>query len=91
MGAGNRELDDLVSSLKSLRTSISVQSKSTLTKEEAADYLGLTVKSLLDLTHKKLIPYYKPNGKMIYFDKEELDEWIRRNRQTPVYERKSRQ
>lgn len=90
MGAGNRELDDLVSSLKSLRTSISVQSKSTLTKEEAADYLGLTVKSLLDLTHKKLIPYYKPNGKMIYFDKEELDEWIRRNRQTPVYERKSR-
>jgi hypothetical protein len=28
----------------------------------------------------KAIPYYKPNGKLCYFEREDLDKWIRRIR-----------
>lgn len=54
---------------------------------EAAQFLGLEVSGVRMLTHKKLIPYYKPNGKTMYFDPKELAEWQKRNRQAPVYEK----
>lgn len=28
------------------------------------------------MTHNREIPYYQPRGKMIYFNREEIDEWI---------------
>ena len=28
------------------------------------------------------IPHYKPEGKLIYFKRQELDEWMLRNRQS---------
>ncbi len=37
--------------------------KRMLTTEEAATFLGMTVDGLRGLTYKKLISYYKPNGK----------------------------
>lgn len=80
-------LQDIFNSLKNIELSISASSKSLLSTEETAAFLGITVKSLQDLTHRKLIPYYKPNGKMMYFDKRELIEWLHRNRQSPVYEK----
>lgn len=61
--------------------------KRMLTVSEAAEFLGLEVNGVRMLTHKKLIPYYKPNGKTIYFDPEELVAWQHRERQTPLYER----
>lgn len=50
--------------------------KQILTVKEAAKYLGQSVSSIYKLTSKKEIPFYVPNGKMIYFRREELDEWI---------------
>jgi hypothetical protein len=29
---------------------------------------------------RKEIPYYKPNGKYCFFDKDDLDKWLRRIR-----------
>ena len=63
-------------------------SKKMLTITEAAEFLGLEVSGVHMLTHKKLIPYYKPNGKTIYFDPKELVAWQKRGRQAPVYEAK---
>lgn len=61
--------------------------KEMLNIAEAANFLGLEVNGLRMLMHKKLIPYYKPNGKKLcYFDPQELKEWQKRNRQKPVYE-----
>lgn len=61
--------------------------KQMLTMSEAAEFLGLEVSGLRMLTHKKLIPYYKPNGKTCYFDPKELKKWQHRERQKPVYEK----
>jgi excisionase family DNA binding protein len=35
---------------------------------------------LYQLTCKNQIPHYKPGGKRIYFDKKDLDAYVRRNR-----------
>lgn len=29
------------------------------------------------MTHEGVIPFYKPNGKVVYFEKEELLKWMR--------------
>jgi excisionase family DNA binding protein len=55
--------------------------KSTLlTTAEAAEYLGFTKSYLHKLMMDKVIAYYKPNGKYCYFDKDDLDQWLHRNR-----------
>jgi hypothetical protein len=36
------------------------------------------------MTSDKTISFYKPNGKMIYFEKDVLDEWVRQNPTNPI-------
>jgi excisionase family DNA binding protein len=54
--------------------------KSALTVDEAAAYTGLAVSFLYKLTSTQEIPHYKPRGKMLYFNREELDAWLLGNR-----------
>lgn len=54
--------------------------KDVLTLEEASAYTGLSKSWLYKLTSTKQIPHYKPCGKLCYFDRGELDAWIRQNR-----------
>ncbi len=49
--------------------------KEILTFEEACLYLGRSASSMYKLTSGRLIPYYQPNGKLIYFKRTEVDEW----------------
>ena len=58
-----------------------------LTTEEAASFLGMTIDGLRGLTFKKLIPYYKPNGKNMYFDVDELISWQKKHHFEPIGER----
>lgn len=55
--------------------------KTMLTVPEAAEFLGMTVKGLRSLMHKHQIPYYKPNRKTVYFDPQELTEWMKQRKQ----------
>lgn len=47
-----------------------------LTTTEAAKYLGLKPSYLYKLMMRRAIPYYKPNGKLCFFSKADLDAWI---------------
>lgn len=47
--------------------------------EEASKFLNLSKSYLYKLTSGGLIPHYKPQGKMLYFEKAELEEWLRQN------------
>ena len=51
-----------------------------LTFKEACAYLGYAPSYLYKLTYRKVIPYYKPTGKMIFFSKNELNEWVYKSR-----------
>jgi excisionase family DNA binding protein len=54
--------------------------KPVLNFEQTVTYTGLKASYLYKLTSTGEIPYYKPNGKLIYFSREELDQWLMQNR-----------
>lgn len=54
-------------------------SKNVLSFEEASRFLNLSKSYLYKLTSGNLIPHYKPQGKMLYFEKAELEAWLRKN------------
>ena len=54
--------------------------KEVLTLEEAALFMGISKSSLYKMTHRHELPFFRPNGKLIYFEKTELLRWMRQNR-----------
>lgn len=54
--------------------------KNVLTVEDAAILLGLSPSTIYRWTMSKIIPHYKPNGKLVFFNKKELEDWMMRNR-----------
>ncbi len=54
--------------------------KAVLTSDEAAQYMGISKSYLYKLTMRGEIPHYKPMGKMCYFNRAELEEWLQSNR-----------
>lgn len=54
--------------------------KEVLTSDEAAKYMGVSKSYLYKLTMKQQIPHFKPMGKMCYFNRQELEQWLQSNR-----------
>ena len=54
--------------------------KEVLNLEEASLFLGISKSSLYKMTHRHELPFFRPNGKLIYFEKAELLKWMRQNR-----------
>jgi excisionase family DNA binding protein len=52
--------------------------KNVLNFEEAVEYTGMKASYLYKLTSAGKICHYKPFGKMIYFRREELEEFLTR-------------
>jgi excisionase family DNA binding protein len=53
--------------------------KNILSFDEASEFLSLSKSYLYKLTSSGQIPHYKPQGKMLYFEKSELENWLRQN------------
>jgi len=66
--------------LKQLLEKQNIYKKEYLTLEDAKEYLQLSASALYKLTSKKLIPYYVPNGKKLYFKRVELNLWIAKSK-----------
>ena len=62
------------------------QIKPVLTFDEACIYCGVSASNMYKHTSANRIAYYKPEGKLIYFKRHELDEWMLRNRQSTFEE-----
>ena len=54
--------------------------KEVLTSDEAAMYMGISKSYLYKLTMLRKIPHFKPMGKMCYFNRLELEQWLQSNR-----------
>ena len=72
-------LQDVIQKLDVLTNAV-LSNKQVLNVEEAAAFTGIAQSYLYKLTSKQLIPHFKPGGKMLYFDRSELEEWLRCNR-----------
>ncbi|MHB1105414.1 MAG: helix-turn-helix transcriptional regulator [Lutibacter sp.] len=54
--------------------------KEVLTFDEACDYTGISRSYLYKLTASGKIPHSKPNGKMLFFEKAKLVNWLLQNK-----------
>jgi excisionase family DNA binding protein len=70
---------------KLLETQQAMQ-KQVLNFNDTCIYLELSQSHLYKLTSTGSIPHYKPNGKKLYFKREELDTWLLRNRSNSIDE-----
>ena len=71
-----KRIDALENLLKKHPVNIDRQTGKPMTFKEACAYLGYAPSYLYKLTYKNIIPHHKPTGKMLYFFKDEIDEWI---------------
>lgn len=74
MTTENKEIADMITANTIFCT------KEVLTSEEAAKYMGISKSYLYKLTMKQQIPHFKPMGKMCYFNRLELEQWLQSNR-----------
>lgn len=57
-----------------------IGAKEVLTFDEACDYTGISRSYLYKLTASGKIPHSKPNGKMLFFEKAKLVNWLLQNK-----------
>lgn len=59
---------------------VAIGTKTYLTMDEAAAYTGMKENQLYHLTSSKQIPFSKPGGKLLFFHKSDLDNYMAGNR-----------
>ena len=67
--------------IKDLLQEVQGSPKEVLTSDEAAAYLGVSKSCIYKLTMGRKIPHYKSEGgKVCYFDRQEIINWMKANR-----------
>ncbi|UYW01824.1 helix-turn-helix domain-containing protein [Flavobacterium agricola] len=54
--------------------------KQILSVADLEKYTGFKKSSIYQLVHYNKIPYSKPNGKQLFFQKSEIDDWLTKNK-----------
>lgn len=57
-----------------------LSAKNVLCFDDLVLLTGLSKSHLYKLTCSHQIPHYKPNGKQLYFDRAEIENWMKQNR-----------
>ena len=74
-------MEEILKELRELKNLATLLVKQALTMNDAAMFTGLSKSQLYKLVSSKKIPYYKNvGGKLTFFDKDELTEWMLQNR-----------
>lgn len=76
----------ILSRLEAIERYSLLAAKNVLSLDDAALLTNMSKSHLYKLTCSKQIPFYKPCGKQVYFDRAELEGWLKQNRVTPEYE-----
>lgn len=78
--------EKILSELDAIKRYSLLAAKSVLDLDDVALLTGLSKSHLYKLTCTRQIPYYKPKGKLVYFDRGEIEAWMKQNRVTPQVE-----
>ena len=73
---------ELQTELQEIKQLLLLNNKTVLTPDEVSLMYGLSKDYLYHLTSERVIPFHKPNGKKIFFDKEEVEPTGYRRRNT---------
>ena len=81
-----KELENIKKEFAEIKMNTLIAVKEVLTFNDVVALTGLAKSTLYKLTCNHQIPYYKPCGKYLYFEKAEVMEWMRRGRVDSVNE-----
>jgi excisionase family DNA binding protein len=59
---------------------MNLETKEVLTLTEVSIYTGLSKSHIYRLCSSRRIPFFKPFGKVNYFDRQEIIAWLKQNR-----------
>ena len=71
------DMQYLINKVDEILELVSLSSKTMLSVKEVSLFTGLGTWHIYRLTSQHKIPFYKPHGKLMYFDKREIEEWMR--------------
>ena len=83
-------IQEIISRLERIESLSTLAAKNVLNIDDVAILTGMSKGYVYQLTHDKKIPFYKPTGKQIYFDRSEVEAWMKRNRVNSVDEAQSK-
>ena len=75
----SKKIEELTIKIDSIEKLLLTQ-KNVLNFSEVKLYTNLSESYLYELTSSGGIPCYKPNGKQLYFKKQEIEDWLLSNR-----------
>jgi excisionase family DNA binding protein len=73
-------MESIQTQLDRIERNTLLASKNVLSIEDVVLLTGLSKSYLYKLTSSNQIPHYKPSGKHLYFDRKEIEDWLRQNR-----------
>ena len=73
-------MDEILEYLKKVETNSLLAAKKVLNIDDVAALTGVSKSRLDKMTCRKEIPYYKRNGRLVYFDRAEVEAWMKQNR-----------
>jgi prophage regulatory protein len=83
-------IQELREELKNIKTNqerlekLLLAKKNVLNIRELSDYTGYSISYIYKLTSRNAIPYFKPSGKAVFFDRMEIDVWLLKNKHSQV-------
>ena len=75
-----KEFQTIAEYLQKIERYSLLSAKNVLCFDDVALLTGLSKSHLYKLTCSHNIPHYKPNGKHVYFDRLEIEAWLKQNR-----------
>lgn len=76
---GNLQIEEKLFNIENSISKLNIAVKTILNAEEASEFLGLKPSYVYKLTSEKKIKFFKPSGKLIYFKKEDLENFLLQN------------
>lgn len=80
------ELKAINAKLDQIQRVSELSAKRVLTVHDVCVLTGLSQRTIYTMTRKAEIPHYKPNQRLIYFDRSDVEKWMMRNRVNANYE-----
>lgn len=78
------ENQTILEKLNRLERLIVDSSKEILNVEDLINYTGYKRSYIYKLVHNHVIPFSKPNGKTLFFEKSEIDTWLLQNKSQSI-------
>ena len=73
----------ILAALDEVKRNTLLAAKKVLNVDDVVTLTGMTKAYIYTLTSRREIPFYKPNGRLIFFNRDEIEAWMMRGNVTP--------